>query len=154
MALESKLFKRDAKLQARLTNDTAHIARGAVGDHVRKIQTALKQIDNVSISPAELLSAQYGPSAASSVLTYGQLRDIVNKSYQTQADNIVGKMTIAALDTDMLGIETGVVAKAFATIPEAQHLVRLAIARLTAVRASYSSPDPLPAISNERHVLE
>src|SRR5262249_23232676 len=41
------------------------------------------------------------------VLAYKQKRNIVNRSYQTQADNIVGKMTMAALDLEMLSIEAG-----------------------------------------------
>ena len=35
---------------------------------------------------------------ADAVLQFKVARDIVNRSYQTKADNIVGKMTIAALD--------------------------------------------------------
>ena len=110
MALESKLFKTDPALQACLIRPNAHIIPGAAGEPVRKIQTALGQIDNASISPAELSAAQYGQTTAAAVLAYKRARDIVNKSYQKQADNIVGEMTIAELDKDMLGVETGVVA--------------------------------------------
>jgi hypothetical protein len=45
---------------------------------------------------------RYGPSTADAVLTYKTTRNIVNRSYQTQADNIVGKMTIAAMDKELL----------------------------------------------------
>ena len=154
MALESKLLKTDPALQACLIRPNAHIIPGAAGEPVRKIQTALGQIDNASISPAELSAAQYGQTTAAAVLAYKRARDIVNKSYQKQADNIVGEMTIAELDKDMLGVETGVVAKAFATIPEATATIRLAITRLTAVRASFSSPNPLSAGGKEREVAE
>jgi hypothetical protein len=39
------------------------------------------------------------------VLGFKQRRDIVNRSYQSQADAIVGKMTMAALDSEMVEIE-------------------------------------------------
>jgi hypothetical protein len=39
--------------------------------------------------------------AAAAVLAYKKKRNIINWSYQQQADNIVGKMTIAALDAEM-----------------------------------------------------
>jgi hypothetical protein len=43
----------------------------------------------------------YGPSTALCVLVYERKRQIINRSYQTQADNIVGRMTIASLDQGM-----------------------------------------------------
>jgi hypothetical protein len=78
MALESKLFKTDLALQACLIRPNAHIIPGAAGEPVRKIQTALGQIDNASISPAELSAAQYGQTTAAAVLAYKRARDIVN----------------------------------------------------------------------------
>ena len=39
------------------------------------------------------------------MLAYKQKRNIINRSYQTKADNIVGKMTMAALDKEMLEAE-------------------------------------------------
>jgi hypothetical protein len=36
------------------------------------------------------------------VLSYKKKRSIINPAYQTQADNIVGKMTIASLDKEIL----------------------------------------------------
>jgi hypothetical protein len=44
----------------------------------------------------------YGPATAAAVLAYKQKRDIVNRSYQTEADNIVGKMTMASLDSELV----------------------------------------------------
>jgi hypothetical protein len=38
MALQSKLFRGDAKLEAALVSDSAHIVQGAIGSHVGKIQ--------------------------------------------------------------------------------------------------------------------
>jgi hypothetical protein len=39
------------------------------------------------------------------VLAFKRRRKIINFSYQTQEDNIVGKMTIAALDREMEKLE-------------------------------------------------
>ena len=38
-------------------------------------------------------------------LSFKKKRDIVNRSYQTRADNIVGVMTMATLDKEMLESE-------------------------------------------------
>jgi len=101
MGLVSKFFKGDSKLEACLVNDAAHVTEGATGDHVRKIQTALFVLDGATIKNAELDAKLYGPSTAAAVLVYKRKRQIINYSYQTQADNIVGKMTIASLDKEM-----------------------------------------------------
>ena len=101
MPLRSKLFRGDPKLEACLVNDSAHIITGAVGPHVSKIHTALFATDGADVAAAELQAARYGPSTAAAVLAFKRKRDIVNRSYQTQADDIVGKMTIAALDGEM-----------------------------------------------------
>jgi hypothetical protein len=47
----------------------------------------------------------YGPATANAVLRYKRKRDIVNRSYQTSADNVVGKMTIASLDREIKALE-------------------------------------------------
>lgn len=101
MPLVSRLFRGDKKLEAALTSDPAHITLGAKGDHVSKIHTALLIADNVSVSSADLFSQTYGASTARAVLAFKQKRDIVNRTYQTKADDIVGKMTIAALDKEV-----------------------------------------------------
>jgi peptidoglycan hydrolase-like protein with peptidoglycan-binding domain len=105
MALQSKLFKADANLQACLGHDAAHVTPGARGDHVGKIQTALTALGDEVIDAAEIKAKTYGPSTASAVLAYKRKRKIINFSYQTQADNIVGKMTIASLDKEMQKLE-------------------------------------------------
>jgi hypothetical protein len=97
MTLKSNLFRGDPKLQAAAVSDPAHIAPGATGEHVRKIQLALIQLGGAAITDDGI----YGPATAAAVLAYKQKRNIVNRSYQTKADNIVGKMTIAALDKEM-----------------------------------------------------
>jgi hypothetical protein len=73
-----------------------------VGDHVSKIHTALFILDEVSVSAEELATTRYGPSTAAAVLAFKRKRKIINWSYQTQADNIVGKMTIAAMDKELI----------------------------------------------------
>jgi hypothetical protein len=55
-------------------------------------------VDRRSIDVQELSARRYGPSTAQAVLAFKRVRRIINHSYQTQADDIVGKMTIAALD--------------------------------------------------------
>jgi hypothetical protein len=62
----------------------------------------LIQLDGTVISSDELQNAVYGPSTANAVLAYKQKRNIINRSYQTKADNIVGIMTMASLDSEML----------------------------------------------------
>ena len=50
----------------------------------------------------ELATNTYGRSTAAAVLAFKKKRSIINWSYETQVDNIVGKMTMAALDKEML----------------------------------------------------
>src|SRR5882757_6824268 len=105
MKLQSKLLKGDPKLEACLVNDTAHVLQGARGEHVSKLQQAVNALGDQAISPDEIASQSYGPSTAFAVLSYKKKRNIINFSYQTQADNIVGKMTIASLDKEMQQLE-------------------------------------------------
>ena len=101
MALQSALFRGDVKLEACLVHDSAHVKTGAVGEHVTKVQVALATLDGVAIAGDELSRLAYGPSTATAVLAFKRQRNIINRSYQKQADDIVGKMTIAALDREM-----------------------------------------------------
>jgi hypothetical protein len=105
MPLQSNLFRGDPALEACLTQDTAHVVQGAVGIHVGKLQLALAAVDDADIDAVELEGRKYGPSTASAVLAYKTKRNVINFSYQTQADNIVGKMTIAALDKEVFAKE-------------------------------------------------
>jgi hypothetical protein len=98
MALQSSLFRGDPKLEAAAVSDAAHIVPGAKGEHVRKIQLALNQLDKAGLDPDSI----YGNATAAAVLAYKRKRSIINKAYQSQADNIVGKMTIASLDQELL----------------------------------------------------
>ena len=94
MALGSNLFKDSKRLAQCEVNNTAHVAPGDRGDHVRLIQIALGEIEDATIDPSELSQMQYGASTARAVLAYKTKRRIINFSYQTSPDNIVGKMTI------------------------------------------------------------
>ena len=105
MALQSTLFSDDRALLACLIQDRAHVTTGALGEHVTKIHSALVVLDNASIDITELRQGRYGPSTAAAVLAFKRKRNIINHSYQTQADNIVGKMTIAAMDREISIIE-------------------------------------------------
>ncbi len=105
MALNSRLFCGDTALEACLVLDSAHVAVGAVGEHVTKIQSALVLLDNSRIETSELSEGRYGPSTASAVLAFKRKRKIINYSYQTEADDIVGKMTIAAMDRELTSLE-------------------------------------------------
>jgi hypothetical protein len=102
MPLQSDLFKGDQRLEACLHFDASHVTPGSAGEFVTKIQKALFILDGAGIDPAE--QGAYGPSTANAVLAYKKKRKIINYSYQTQADNIVGKMTIASLDKELVQV--------------------------------------------------
>ncbi len=105
MTLSSNLFAGDPRLEACAVSNPDHVTPGSIGPHVRKIQAAVMTLDGADIDEAELDAASYGPSTAAAVLAYKTKRDIVNRSYQTQADNIVGIMTIKALDDELVASE-------------------------------------------------
>ena len=103
--LISRLFSGDKLLQSCADHDQSHITLGKQGDHVSKIQTALLILENVSVAVGELKSKTYGKSTADAILKFKSKRKIINKAYQSAPDNIVGKMTIRALDHELLIIE-------------------------------------------------
>ena len=107
MGLQSRKFKGDPALEACLIQHSAHVTQGAIGEHVKKIQEALKELDNLNIDGGELSAKSYGPSTAAAVLAFKKKRHIINPTYQTNEDSIVGKMTIAALDSEILAKEGG-----------------------------------------------
>lgn len=100
MTLESPDFKDDKELQACEVDHAHHITRGAVGGHVLKVQNALVKL-GFKILPEEMERKTYGSSTAKAVLQFKQDWDIINRSYQEKADDIVGKMTIKELDDAM-----------------------------------------------------
>ena len=101
MALKSRILAGDGQLEAAAVSNTAHNVPNAVGDHVAKIQQVLMALDGAVIDGGEVLAKRYGATTAAAVLAYKQKRNIINRSYQTQADNIVGIMTMAALDNEL-----------------------------------------------------
>ena len=98
-------------MESCLNLDSMHVLPGAKGDHVSQIQAALFiLLPGLALPDAELSdpitkSGFYGPVTAAAVLRYKQNHkpSIVNKAYQDKPDNIVGRMTIQALDDDMFG---------------------------------------------------
>jgi hypothetical protein len=116
MALRSLTLKDDPALQACLLHDKDHVVPGARGNHVAKIQKALLLLEKADIQPTEMQLRTYGPTTASSVLAYKTKREIINRSYQTKPDNIVGKMTIARLDEDLLEREQRVTPDRFVCV--------------------------------------
>lgn len=109
MPLRSQLFRGDPAFERCLVQDSAHIVPGAVGAHVNKLHTALLALDRFAVAPAELAAARYGPSTAAGILAYKRRRGIINPAYQKTADDIVGKMTIASLDAEMVRQQRAVV---------------------------------------------
>lgn len=103
--LSSELFRDCAALQACAVKDSAHVTPGCRGDAVARIQRALVAIDEAEIAEREISERVYGDTTAAAVLSYKQDRNIINRAYQQTADNIVGKMTIARLDADMLDLQ-------------------------------------------------
>jgi hypothetical protein len=107
MGLKSRIFKGDPVFEACLVRDDAHITPGAVGKHVGKIQTALFRLDNLDVSDDERKHRRYGHSTVKAVLAYkdNKKRKIINTSYESHVDPIVGKRTIAWLDREMFDWE-------------------------------------------------
>ncbi len=99
--LRSALFRGDKRLAAALVDHAKHIVPGDQGLHVAKIQCAVLMLQGGSISGAEAEAMRYGPDTARAVLAYKTRRKIINFSYQSKPDNIVGIMTMRALDNDM-----------------------------------------------------
>ena len=111
MPLTSELFKNNNELQACAAKDSAHIVadepplrRGVnnQGAHVALIHTALRRVMASPVFGLEEATETYGPKTAEVVRQFkaAQTPPLLNKALgQTTPDNIVGKLTIAALDT-------------------------------------------------------
>ena len=97
MALKSSLFAGDARVEAIAVSDASNVKYGDRGPHVAKIQHALNLIEEAGLEE----DGVYGARTQQAVLDYKRARSIINFAYQTQADAIVGKMTIAALDDEL-----------------------------------------------------
>jgi hypothetical protein len=105
--LQSTWLRRNQRLQQCLVSDPAHVKIGDKGEHAALIQGALSMLDGADISRDEQARQFYGQGTASAVLKYKKKRKIINYSYQTSPDDIVGRMTIRSLDTEMLAYERG-----------------------------------------------
>ena len=105
MPLKSRLFRGNVALEACLVQDSAHVTPNAVGEHVQLIQRALIYLGCKTITGLEYRHGPYGQTTVAAVLRFKQQYRIINTSYQTQADNIVGKMTIRRLDDEMAMIQ-------------------------------------------------
>ncbi|MEV0660857.1 hypothetical protein ACIBI3_11165 [Actinomadura luteofluorescens] len=101
MPLQSPLFVGDARLDACLVQDGAHVTRGSTGPHVAKIQLALLMTDGLAVDPAEIDAESYGATTAAGVLAFKTARQILGPG-QTTPDDIVGKRTVAALDAELV----------------------------------------------------
>ncbi len=102
MALQSESFRGDPKLEAAAISNPNHIMKPSTGVHVSKIQRALIQLDSAQIDKNELDKGYYGNSTVFAVTLYKQKRNIINRSYQDTVDAIVGIMTMAFLDNELL----------------------------------------------------
>jgi hypothetical protein len=100
--LRSKFLSQSKRLQDCLLHDNSHVQFGDRGDYVHIIQLAVMAVEPVSISKDELNSQHYGKTTQDAVLKYKTRRNIVNATYQKNADAIVGKMTIKALDDELV----------------------------------------------------
>lgn len=103
--LQSKLFHGDERLERCAVTHAAHVTEGTSGPFVSKIQEALVILDNAIFLGNEISTRTYGSSTADNVLAYKTARNIINTSYQTDPDNIVGIMTIDRMDKEMKAIE-------------------------------------------------
>ncbi|RYG11229.1 MAG: hypothetical protein EON92_11015 [Burkholderiales bacterium] len=103
--LISRLFSANARLCGCAQVNEKHVQRGDKGEHVALVQYALVIIENADIAEGEMAASSYGPSTADAVLGYKTRRKIVNLSYQKKPDNIVGIMTVRALDLEIAAIE-------------------------------------------------
>jgi hypothetical protein len=113
----SKLFSnpRDLALESCATKNEGHISirDNRTGPHVHKVQAALLRIaardpklrGKVTIDAGEINTQTYGETTRRSVLAYKQDRRVINTSYQSAADDIVGIMTISRLDDEIARIE-------------------------------------------------
>ncbi len=102
MPLQSRLFRENKRLQACLIDNNSHVTRGSQGDHVGLIQYAALRLEGGRIQGPEINAQLYGPDTAAVVLAYKTRRRIINPAYQTAPDDIVGRLTIAALDREMM----------------------------------------------------
>ncbi len=103
--LRSHQLQGDARLEACANRDDAHVTPGSSGPHVRKIQDALKRVDDAGIGSDEYGASKYGAATTLAVTAFKSSRRILNHS--GQIDPIVGIKTIRALDQALLDLGRG-----------------------------------------------
>ena len=94
-------------LEKCLQSNAGHITIGASGCHVQHIQLALKCLAPTAaanISRGEIAARTYGKTTAAAVLSYKTTHGIVNPTYQSAPDSIVGKITIFHIDASLAAI--------------------------------------------------
>jgi len=150
MPLQSEYLKGDTKLEAAAVSHAAHIMPKTRGDHVGKLQRVLITLDGAAIAEGELSSAMYGETTAAAVLAYKDSKDgrrpkIINKAYQTKADDITGIMTMTTLDREMfarqladpdadfIGFSTGQIVTIKDDIARAKQMLDVVLRRLRSV---------------------
>jgi hypothetical protein len=149
--LRSDEFKGDPKLEACATTPGAHLLVGtSPGPHILKIQLALERLrpSGPPIAGAEKSAMRYGPTTAKAVLFYKttHVPPIINTSYQRTPDDIVGQMTIKALDDDLAGTPLPTRnAVANRAHDESRAALRAALGHLKSLRTDI---DALPASSD------
>jgi len=105
MGLKAELFGGDEQLEACLASDRAYVGDGAVGEHVAKVQTALRKLDSLAINRGEISEKRFGPSTAGAVLSFKTDRHMTDPSCPTERDTIVDRQTMAVLDDEMFALE-------------------------------------------------
>lgn len=103
--LVSRLLSGNGRLQKCSVENPSHVQNGDKGEHVRLIQLALMVLDNADIADSEFSSSTYGPTTKDAVLAYKTKRSIINYSYQSKADAVVGIMTVRAMDAELAARE-------------------------------------------------
>ncbi|POR53069.1 hypothetical protein [Bosea psychrotolerans] len=103
--LRSRLFSGNARLNACSTSNSSHVTAGQKGEFVALLQYALLVLENAAIAQSEIDAETYGKTTAAAVLNYKTKRQIINRSYQTKPDDIVGIMTITVLDAEIFALE-------------------------------------------------
>jgi peptidoglycan hydrolase-like protein with peptidoglycan-binding domain len=100
LALKSKLFAGDARVEAIAYSDAQNVKYGDRGEYVRKIQLALNALTGAGLDADGI----FGSATQAAVLSFKTARGIINRSYQSAPDAIVGKMTIATLDNELCAL--------------------------------------------------
>jgi hypothetical protein len=122
-ALKSLEFKNSARLNECAKSNNRNIKTGDSGEHVKLIHDALIKIPPFTFPTSAVLvfdgligtrklngfakeyaMSSYGPYTARAVLKYKTHYKIINRTYQSAPDDIVGIMTIKHMDMALLAL--------------------------------------------------